>query len=461
MPLKDALLSRLPLAIATLAASRSGGPQSVAALMQGRDRARQLASQQALQEQALAQRAADQARQQEMEEARLALSVNADQRADEAAYFQRFGHAREAAQGIAEQAAASSPTLNDAMTTTAQQIGPLTAHYGLPQGALSQVLVGMSGRAQAALQREAQAILSKVDPHLDQAAATVRPPPGLLLNRMAALGMGTTATLDQLREIAQLPRVSGPAGARDVSPEREYLNLMQEGRRSEAKTVLDARRQYSDAGRSQDDGVSRQLREMQLSAAQDKMSVASETRDRQRAALAETAQITLNAVDRLLQPDSRAPGSFVLTPAAEAITGFSRQAGPGLKRFIGGSAEADAEASLSRLGSRLIVDLIAEMKSQSHTGATGFGQLSDQERLVLREAAGRLSTTQSPAGLLDALLETRRLTEKSLMQSAVNGGTAAEMPGRGVVTVTAPDGQAYPFPTQAAADAFKREAGIP
>src|SRR3990167_11380354 len=212
MPLKDALLSRLPLAIATLAASRSGGPQSVAALMQGRDRARQLASQQA-----------QQAWQQEMEEARLALSVNADQRDDEAAYFQRFDHAREAAQGIAEQAAASSPTLTEAMTTTAQQIGPLTEHYGLPQGALSQVLVGMSGRAQAALQREAQAILSKVDPHLDQAAATVRPPPGLLLNRMAALGMGTTATLDQLREIAQLPRVSGPATAGTATTEARTL----------------------------------------------------------------------------------------------------------------------------------------------------------------------------------------------------------------------------------------------
>lgn len=73
-----------------------------------------------------------------------------------------------------------------------------------------------------------------------------------------------------------------------------------------------------------------------------------------------------------------------------------------LGTFLGGIGSAiphtdaaDAKAQLDTITSQGMINIINKMKSLSATGATGFGQLSDKEGEVLRNATGNLSTQQS------------------------------------------------------------------
>lgn len=54
------------------------------------------------------------------------------------------------------------------------------------------------------------------------------------------------------------------------------------------------------------------------------------------------------------------------------------------------------EKYTDKLLSQKVVDLITTMKSASKTGATGFGQLSDKEGQILREASTALNKRMSP-----------------------------------------------------------------
>lgn len=81
---------------------------------------------------------------------------------------------------------------------------------------------------------------------------------------------------------------------------------------------------------------------------------------------------------------------FEQTPGAEGIFGVR-----GVFPNIPGGKAANAQALLEQLKSSLAIGKIQEMKAQSRTGATGFGQLSERELKVLEDAAGRLQRTQS------------------------------------------------------------------
>ena len=89
-----------------------------------------------------------------------------------------------------------------------------------------------------------------------------------------------------------------------------------------------------------------------------------------------------------------------LNPRVKSIAGANYGK---VTRYIPGSDAANAQAQLDRLRDRLIVDLIGEMKSQSRTGATGFGQLSENELALIRSAAAKLSLNQSPLELENAI----------------------------------------------------------
>lgn len=69
---------------------------------------------------------------------------------------------------------------------------------------------------------------------------------------------------------------------------------------------------------------------------------------------------------------------------------------------------ADKQAAFNQLKSELVLGIIAEMKSQSRTGATGFGQLSNKEGELLATAAAQLSQAQSEPALRQELAKIKR-----------------------------------------------------
>src|SRR5580765_2021740 len=71
--------------------------------------------------------------------------------------------------------------------------------------------------------------------------------------------------------------------------------------------------------------------------------------------------------------------------------------------------------SFERLKSMLVIELIGEMKNQSRTGATGFGQLSRAELQVLENSAGKLDRSQDPEVLRAELVRIREKLKKIML----------------------------------------------
>lgn len=95
----------------------------------------------------------------------------------------------------------------------------------------------------------------------------------------------------------------------------------------------------------------------------------------------DTARDTLDALGELLDPNGK------LRPEIKGAVGGSRAFG---LQFLPATQTRAADASIKRLKSMLVVDLIGEMKAQSKSGATGFGQLNMKELGVLENAASKL-----------------------------------------------------------------------
>jgi hypothetical protein len=86
------------------------------------------------------------------------------------------------------------------------------------------------------------------------------------------------------------------------------------------------------------------------------------------------------------------------------------------------------KVNVDKLRSKIVVDLINRMKQASRTGATGFGQLSDKERLLLENAATALRTNLSEEDAMRYLGEIKRGAQKVLGISAptsTTGNTAS------------------------------------
>jgi hypothetical protein len=119
-------------------------------------------------------------------------------------------------------------------------------------------------------------------------------------------------------------------------------------------------------------GMSNGLRQ---DAAAEKKADKEEQKARQQTTLSNMADETMNSIDQLIvdktgQSDRARRGDQV-------YRGWSS-----LARLVADSGlipkATAAKAALDNLKSRLVIDLIGEMKSQSKTGATGFGQLNDR-----------------------------------------------------------------------------------
>lgn len=99
------------------------------------------------------------------------------------------------------------------------------------------------------------------------------------------------------------------------------------------------------------------------------------------------------ATDALGILDQLADAKGNLTPDTQTATGYSANM-PYLDKmpFGIGTGAASAGGKIDQLESMLTLDLIADLKARSKTGATGFGALNLKELGVLQSAASRLKT---------------------------------------------------------------------
>ena len=136
---------------------------------------------------------------------------------------------------------------------------------------------------------------------------------------------------------------------------------------------------------------------------------------RKRTVVVDATQRTLDAVDELLTPDG------TLRPETRMAIGASRLLGA---QHIPGSEALNAQAMIDRVKARLVTDLLAELKAQSRTGATGFGQLNLQELKIMQDSAAKLNPNQSERAFEAELRRIRQRLEMILKEPAApRGGT--------------------------------------
>lgn len=115
---------------------------------------------------------------------------------------------------------------------------------------------------------------------------------------------------------------------------------------------------------------------------------------------------------------------------------------------------ANFEELVSTLGSQSFLAQIPNIK--------GMGALSNAEGEKLQAALQNFSLRQSPERLMENVKEAQRLLMKARKNMTDRSGLPDSPPDipAASVSVTAPNGQVLTFPSQQAADAFKKAAGI-
>jgi hypothetical protein len=130
--------------------------------------------------------------------------------------------------------------------------------------------------------------------------------------------------------------------------------------------------------------------------------------------------------------------------------------GPVASRLPTLSADvSDFEALVEALGSQAFIAQIPKIK--------GTGSLSEKEGDKLQASLQTLSLKQSPERLLENVDEAVRLLTKVRGNIGLKYGVKApapDVPAALQISVQLPNGQTARFPNQAAADAFKKKAGI-
>jgi len=130
---------------------------------------------------------------------------------------------------------------------------------------------------------------------------------------------------------------------------------------------------------------------------------------RKRDAVVASTSRTLDAIDEILDADGN------LKPGVSAAVGGSRYTGI---QMVKGTDAYNAQAAIDRVRARLVTDLMAELKAQSRTGATGFGQLNLQELKIIQDSAAKLDPGQSEAVFAAELKKIRDRLELILKEPA-------------------------------------------
>jgi hypothetical protein len=172
-------------------------------------------------------------------------------------------------------------------------------------------------------------------------------------------------------------------------------------------------------------GLRNDLLQLEIDRKTEEAAQARTVRERQRSTLRDASADALDLIGKLATVDTS--GVATLRPGAANLFGMRV---PGAA-YVPGSDTAVAESVLARLVGRRVLDLIAEMKAQSQTGATGFGQLSEAELELLQSAATRLgSRAISDVSAAEELARIYALVRKSYDETApsTQAGTAAPQP---------------------------------
>jgi hypothetical protein len=214
----------------------------------------------------------------------------------------------------------------------------------------------------------------------------------------AAMAAGDAAKAEalqgQLNDLTETRRLFGESGRAPVDPAIADMNKTLKELQIDA-----ARARLQGGGETQE--LTNEIKRLQIAQQRDKIDAGQQADTTKRTAALQLADDMTDVIDDLLDP---ATGQ--LTPGASAIVGgripFASQ--------VPASKAADAKAALDRLTGTLVIELMAEMKAQSRTGATGFGQLSERELAVLLQAATKLSNRNMSEGAFAA--ELKRIRDK-------------------------------------------------
>ena len=134
-------------------------------------------------------------------------------------------------------------------------------------------------------------------------------------------------------------------------------------------------------------GLRNDLLRQQINLGEVKAKDAQETKNLSKRAAEQTAQGTIDTVSNLVTIDPKTGNVTGLAPGTSGLFG----ARVPFLSSVGGTKTATVNAYLNQLTAERIVELIGEMKSQSRTGATGFGPLAVAELKVLQDASTVLS----------------------------------------------------------------------
>lgn len=116
---------------------------------------------------------------------------------------------------------------------------------------------------------------------------------------------------------------------------------------------------------------------------------------------------------------------------------------------IPGTPRVNWEANVDKLLSKKIVDLMSEMKNASKTGATGFGQLNQEELKVLKNASTALKRTMNPSDAMKYLGQMEVIARKVLGEQQTeapmtfNSPEEADNSGLPAGTIVIIDGRRY------------------
>jgi hypothetical protein len=129
----------------------------------------------------------------------------------------------------------------------------------------------------------------------------------------------------------------------------------------------------------------------------------------QRGVIKQKAEDTLDRMTELLDVNDQ------LTPEAARAVGKSS-----VGNWIPTTMGYSGSFKIQRLASEQLLGLIGEMKAQSRTGATGFGQMNLKELAVLEKAASMLNTGLDEETFRQQLADIREKLRRVLMEPSGN-----------------------------------------
>jgi hypothetical protein len=150
------------------------------------------------------------------------------------------------------------------------------------------------------------------------------------------------------------------------------------------------------------------LKQQQIDKENERKADADKTKQRTRANALALTNETIGALEEMATFTKDASGKTVveLKPGVDNLYGMRNP----LAGYVPGSDTANAAASRDRLTGRLVGDFLNELKSQSRTGATGFGALTERELAIIENSASKLKNANMSETAVKA--ELARLHDK-------------------------------------------------